>query len=136
MSRHSRSTLQEFAELVREKGLVGIELAEIVKPKGYAARIASEDKKLKRTQLRKIFAEFKRVFDGYRKNRSFGDEELTALYMLFPILEYQKNRNLLSGDFVRMMEAVIDSMINNPSEDNVKRAEQFLTALVAYARES
>jgi CRISPR type III-A-associated protein Csm2 len=127
--------IQEFTYLVKKNHLAGIDLASIVKPDGYAAQIA-RNSEIKRTQLRKIFAEFKRVFDGYRKSKSFGEEELTALYMLFPILEYQKNRNLLSEDFVRMMEAVIESMINNPSEENVKRAEQFLTALVAYARES
>jgi len=125
--------IKDFTRLVKSNHLAGIELGKIVKPDGYAAKIA-QNSGIKRTQLRKIFAEFKRVFDSYRKNKSFGDEDLTTLYMLFPILEYQKNRRLLREDFVRMMEAVIDSVINNPSEENVKRAEQFLTALVAYSK--
>ncbi|QWK20606.1 MAG: type III-A CRISPR-associated protein Csm2 [Hydrogenobacter thermophilus] len=127
--------IREFTDLVKKNHLAGIDLASIVKPDGYAARIA-RNSGIKRTQLRKIFTEFKRVFDSYRKSKSFGEEELTSLYMLFPILEYQKNRRLLREDFVHMMEAVIESMINNPAEENVKRAEQFLTALVAYAKES
>jgi len=126
--------INEFTQRVRKEHLIGIDLGKMVRPNGYAAQIA-RNTKIKRTQLRKIFAEFKRVFDSYRKNKSLGEEELTALYMLFPTLEYQKNRRLLREDFVRMMEAVIDSVINNPSEENVKRAEYFLTALVAYARE-
>ena len=128
------SIIKEFTQLVKSNHLAGIDLSKMVKPNGYAAKIA-QNGGIKRTQLRKIFAEFKRVFDSYRKHKSLGEEELTALYMLFPILEYQKNRKLLKEEFVHMMEAVIDSMINNPSEENMNRAEQFLTALVAYSKE-
>lgn len=116
---------------LKREPIKNIPLKELVKPDKYAHSIA-KSMKITRTQLRKIYSEFKEIFDSFKKNKKFDDEALTRLYMLYPIIEYQKNRGVISEDFAKLITALLENIEKYHSEEDMDRAYKFLTALIAY----
>lgn len=95
---------------------------------GYAQAIVLEnqkgEKELKRTQLRKIFNEFKNI--EKKKDK-------TEIYKLYYILEYQANRKLISHKFKELLWALLDELEKHFEDTEVtKKIDEFITALVAY----
>jgi len=131
----------EFEDLLGRKALKEIPVGEIVKPYGYAYSIAKLSK-AKNVQLRKLYAELKHIIDERKriKDEELSEEEKKSLearlYMLYPILEYQQKRELIGKELKDVMQKLVEKLINGIDDvRNFERAEQFLTALVAYAKD-
>ena len=139
------SETKKLAGLLKSKPIKEINLLSLVKRGGYAERVASElqkQKKTRRSQVRKLFSEFKQIFDLVGKDlKNKGDrldvinsEAGMKLCMLYPIIAYQKERDIISEDFADLMSSLIDNLNNEPTKENFEQAKNFLTALVAYMR--
>ena len=125
--------INEFISKLRESAIANISTSELVKPNGYAFGIASQ-LKVTRVQLRKIYSELKYIFERVSNVGKLEEDTRTKLYMLYPILEYQKNRGVMDARFVSLMYALIENLERNETKENFEQAERFLTALVAYTR--
>lgn len=117
---------------IKEKGGIGkIEKRDLLRPEGYAAQIAKEAK-LTRVQLRKIFAEFKWIKERYDKDKGrTKDEILMRIYKLYPLIQYQKNRNLINEPFKNLLFTILDNL-EEKLDENLENAYDFIEALVAY----
>ncbi len=129
----SGDKLKELIDKLRNKAIANIPTSELVKPDGYASKIAGQ-LKITRVQLRKIYSELKYIFERVSSVGRLEEDTRTKLYMLYPILEYQKNRGVIDGRFVNLMYALIENLERNETKENFEQAERFLTALVAYTR--
>ena len=129
----SGDKLKELIDKLRNSAIANIPTYELVKPDGYASKIAGQ-LKITRVQLRKIYSELKYIFERVSSVGRLEEDTRTKLYMLYPILEYQKNRGVIDGRFVNLMYALIENLERNETKENFEQAERFLTALVAYTR--
>ncbi|MFZ8831728.1 MAG: type III-A CRISPR-associated protein Csm2 [Thermodesulfobacteriaceae bacterium] len=126
------ATIKKFIEEINEKkGLKQFDLGELIKPNKYAHKI-STSLKLTRVQLRKIFTEFKTAYEMYKKGKD--QYQIKArLYRLYPILQYQVNRNVIDNDFKELMWVILDSL--DKDLENFDNTIEFMEALVAYLKE-
>ncbi len=131
--RQEQDRLREFVNSLKTKPISNLPLSELVKPKGYAATIAQQ-LKITRVQLRKVYSELKYICDRVKEEGSLQEETKTKLYMLYPILEYQKNRKVVNERFTELMFALIDNLDRYSTKENFEQADRFLTALVAYTK--
>ncbi len=135
MERDNRGDkLGEFIGRLKKGAIANIPTSELVKPNGYAWHIARE-LGITMVQLRKVYSELKYIFERVSESGELDESMKTQLYMLYPILEYQKNRKVISGHFVKLMNALLENLEKNESPDNFKQADRFLTALVAYMKQ-
>jgi CRISPR type III-A-associated protein Csm2 len=138
-SNEKNSTISEFIEEIKNKGgLKQFDLGELIKPNGYAHKI-SKNLKFKRVQLRKIFTELKTVYKMYKNIKDKKDKEvnekkqiMARLYKLYPILQYQVNRDVIDNDFKELMWVILDYL--EKDLENFDNAMEFIEALVAYLR--
>jgi CRISPR type III-A-associated protein Csm2 len=128
-----RNNLGDFMKIIKQNPLTSIKTSDLVKPNGYAANIA-RNLKVTRVQLRKVYSELKYVFESVKQKGSIDDEMKTKMYMLYPILEYQKNRGVIDERFVELMNALLENLERHENKENFEQADRFLTALVAYTR--
>ena len=125
-------TIKELIDKIENKeGLKQIDLGELIKPHEYAYKISTQ-LKLSRVQLRKIFTEFKTIYEMYKKGKD-QNQIKARLYKLYPILQYQVNRKLIDNDFKELMWVILDSLEKNL--DNFENTKEFMEALVAYSKE-
>jgi len=137
MNKYSISAL--LNEL-NQKEIGDINLKDLIGPGRYAEQIVDEAK-LTRVQLRKIFAEFKNVFNKF-ENREKPEKIQINLYKLYPLLKYQQNRKLIKNkDFIRLLFKILDQLdesLKKPENEKTKKnfeyAQEFIQALVAYIR--
>lgn len=126
-----KDKLQQFIEKVRREGLKSFSLAELLKPNGYASLFATKGE-LTRVQLRKIFTEFKNIYEYYSSQDKKIASVKTRIYKLYPLIYYQYNRKLISEEFKELIVAILDSLDRN-FEENIEMTMSFIEALVAYA---
>ncbi|HID66474.1 MAG TPA: type III-A CRISPR-associated protein Csm2 [Aquificaceae bacterium] len=127
-----RNVAEELKRLIQNNPIGEIDLKDLLKPRGYAYRVAHE-LKITKVQVRKIYAEFKGIYESLKRNGwKFDEEILTRLYMLYPIIEYQKNRRVLDKSFADLITALIENIEKFPNKKNIETAEKFFTAIVAY----
>ncbi len=127
--------LREFIGRIRREAISSIPTSALVKPKGYASEIA-RSLKITRVQLRRVYSELKYVFDRVKQEGTLDEEVRTKMYMLYPVLEYQKNRGVIDGRFVELMFALLENLEKYETKENFEKADRFLTALVAYTKEA
>lgn len=120
---------QLILEIKQKNGLGGIDIKELLKPDGYAKNVVDEAG-LKRVQLRKIFSEFKIIKERYEKGETEKVKKL--MYKLYPIIQYQCNRKLISENFRDLMFVILESLENNFTKENFEHTFEFMEALVAY----
>jgi len=125
----SHSSAKELIRELKNKPIREIPLYKLVKYEEYAHRIAHE-LKISRVQLRRVYSELKHIL----KAKKITEVNISKLYMLYPILAYQKERGVVGEEFVNLMYALLENIEKHPDERNLETAEKFLTALVAYAR--
>jgi CRISPR type III-A-associated protein Csm2 len=118
-------------EIENKEGLKHIDLGELIKPHKYAHEISTM-LKLTRVQLRKIFTEFKTIYEMYKKVKD-PSQIKARLYKLYPILQYQVNRKLIDNDFKELMWVILDYLERDL--ENFDNAMEFMEALVAYSKE-
>jgi len=127
----STSKIKELENRIKREGLKNIHLKELIGPDGYAKKIV-EEAELTRVQLRKLFNEFKSIYQQYQKGAN-ADEIKVKLYQLYPLLQYQVNRNLIKNEeFKDLIFAILDKLDENLEEFRV--AMKFLEALIAYIK--
>jgi len=132
--KHEERVIDKLIKEIKDgKGLGNIELKELLRPGGYADKVVGEAK-LTRVQLRKIFAEFKTIKELYKKENQNSEKILTRLYKLYPMIQYQTNRKLISEDFKKLIFAILDSLDQNFTKKNFDQTMEFMEALVAYTR--
>ncbi len=108
----------------------------IAEENGYAESVARDrdiKKRLKTTQLRKIFDRVKTIERNL--NEHGWDEVRSDFYMLRPELAYAKARKLIPDQFFRLVDACmkqVDKGDNEQKERNYARFVRFLEAIVAY----
>lgn len=129
----NNNAIDKFIEKLRREPIANIPLKDLVKPKGYAEKIV-QNLRVTRVQLRKIYSEMKYIFERVRKKGRLDEETEVKFYMLYPVLEYQKNRRVIDEKFVRLMDALLENLERNPTKENFEQAERFLIALVAYMK--
>ena len=128
----SISVAEELRRKIQNSPISDIGLKDLVKPNGYAYRIA-RDLKLTKVQVRKIYSEFKGIYEALKRNAwKFNEDILTKLYMLYPMIEYQKNRKVLNEEFANLITALIENIEKFNDRKNIETAERFFTAIVAY----
>jgi len=127
-------TIKELINKIKNQGgLKEIDLGELIRPENYAYKI-SKDLKLTRVQLRKVYTEFKNIYDIYKKTKGKDENEIkTRLYKLYPILQYQVNRKLIDNDFKELIWEILNSLDKNL--ENFENTMEFIKALVAYSKE-
>ncbi len=133
VGKNKNDPIEEFKNKIDSEPICKIPVNQLVKPDGHAALIAKR-LNITRVQLRKIYAELKYIFDRIKQSGSFDEEIEARLYMLYPILEYQKNRKVIDSNFVDLMFALLDNLSKYKDKSNFEQAEKFLTALVAYTK--
>ena len=130
--------VNDLIRKLKEGPIARIGLKDLVGPDGYAKNIA-RSLKVSRVQMRRVYNEFKQAFSKVKrkKQESLKEEDMNRLYMLFPILEYQKNRKppLIDEKLADLMNALIENVDRFRDRKNVETAEKFLTALIAYSKE-
>lgn len=92
--------------------------------------------RLKITQLRKLFAEIKRLereLGASRETESLTPQFYSQLYLLHPVLAYAKGRDLIDQDFFELMRVSL-SRDKLKTVADFRRFSQFLTAVVAYSK--
>ncbi len=124
-----RYSVDDLINKLKNAPIKDIPLSELVKHGKYAYKIA-KDLNISRVQLRRIYSELKHIL----RSKGMTDDNASKLYMLYPILAYQRERGVLSGNFVNLMYELLENIEKYPDEKNLEIAEKFLTALVAYAR--
>ena len=108
----------------------------IAEENGYAESVARDrdiKKRLKTTQLRKIFDRVKTIERNL--NERGWDAVRSDFYMLRPELAYAKARELIPDQFFRLVDACmkqVDKGDNEQKERNYARFVRFLEAIVAY----
>ncbi len=132
--RDNTYSVESLVSRLKREPLNSIPPSELLKPRKFAYSIAKQ-LKIRRAQLRRIYGELKAIFEDVKKRGSFDDESLTKLYMLYPILEYQRSRNLVGSDFVKLITALLENVEQFSEQENIDMVDKFLTALVAYARD-
>ena len=128
--------VNDLIRKLKEGPIARIGLKDLVGPDGYAKNIA-RSLKVSRVQMRRVYNEFKQAFSKVKrkKQESLKEEDMNRLYMLFPFLEYQKNRKLMDERLTNLMNALIENVDRFRDRKNVETAEKFLTALIAYSKE-
>jgi CRISPR type III-A-associated protein Csm2 len=126
-----KNLLRDPSDPHKSLSLEHIDLRELLKPDGFAKAIVDEAK-VKISQLRKIFAEFKAIYHKYNKN---PDEARYRIYKLYPLIQYQINRGLIQEKFGDLIFSILNSLDSNFTEQNFKRIMDFMEALVAYAKQ-
>jgi len=108
----------------------------IAEENGYAESVAADrdiKKRLKATQLRKIFDRAKTIERNL--NEDGWDAVRSDFYMLRPELAYAKARKLIPEQFFRLVDACmkqVDKGDNEQKRSNYARFVRFLEAIVAY----
>lgn len=125
--------LNELIQRLKKEPIANIHVRELVKPGGYAHSIVDK-LGVKRSQLRKVFSEMKEIFERVKEKGTIDEEIEVKFYMLYPIIEYQRNRGIIKEPFARLMEALLDNLERYKTPENFEQAERFLTALVAYMK--
>ncbi len=116
---------------------------------GYAKGIV-EELKLSNVQLRKFYMEIRNVYERYldyelnfsgksEDEKKKKEEELKYhLYRLYAITHYQVNRGVIkekNGEkFLKLMDNIVDSLVNNFNKENLRKASDFFMAMVAYSK--
>lgn len=93
-------------------------------------------RRLKITQLRKLFAEIKRLekqLKGSPDTNSLPQEFYNELWLLQPELAYARGRELIDQDFFELMRVSL-SRDKLKTVADFRRFSQFLTAVVAYSK--
>ena len=134
--RVAESKILEFIERLKKEGIGKIEKKDLLKPEGYAAKI-SQELKLSRVQLRKVFSEFKIIKEKYEKYKQSKDTKIKQdieikIFKLYPMLQYQENRGVIDKRFKDMIFQILENLEKNLDE-NMDNAYEFIEALVAYA---
>jgi len=124
-----RYSVDDLINKLKSAPIKDIPLSELVKHGKYAYKIAW-DLKISRVQLRRIYSELKHIL----RSKKITEANIPKLYMLYPILAYQRERGVVNENFVNLMYALLENIEKYPDEENLETAEKFLTALVAYAR--
>ena len=128
----TKEFIQKLLNELKNKNLGDFSLKDLLTPDGYAERVVKEAK-LTRVQLRKNYAEFKRLED--MKKRKEKDEVIKMeIYKLYPILQYQANRGLIDEDFKKLMFKILDGLESNLEGKNFEYTMEFMKALVAYTQ--
>lgn len=95
-----------------------------------------EKRRLKITQLRKLFAEIKRLereLKGKKDDEPLQGQFYDQLWLLQPELAYAKGRNLIDADFFELMrKSLVKEKLRTVAD--FRRFSQFLTAVVAYSK--
>jgi CRISPR-associated protein Csm2 len=123
----------------KSKTFKDMQIIEFAPPEECAQIIAEQlaKKKMKITQLRKIFTTIKalelRVKDQ-KPDDSFMEQEF---YMLIPHLAYAKGRDLIPSDFYDRMKKIIGDGKTGKIKtvEDFKRFVDFMTAIIAYHKE-
>ena len=108
----------------------------IAEENGYAESVARDrdiKKRLKTTQLRRIFDRVKTIERNL--NEHGWDAVRSDFYMLRPELAYAKARKLIPDQFFRLVDACmkqVDKGDNEQKRSNYARFVRFLEAIVAY----
>jgi CRISPR-associated protein Csm2 len=108
----------------------------IAEENGYAESVARDrdiKKRLKTTQLRRIFDRVKTIERSL--NEHGWDAVQSDFYMLRPELAYAKARKLIPDQFFRLVDACmkqVDKGDNEQKRSNYSRFVRFLEAIVAY----
>ena len=97
-------------------------------------------KRIKITQLRKLFAEVKCLERELKIKRLWEEKEeilpedfYTGLWLLHPELAYARGRNLIDEDFFKLMRRSIQPE-KLKSVGDFRRFSEFLTAVLAYSK--
>ncbi|RTZ58993.1 MAG: type III-A CRISPR-associated protein Csm2 [Gammaproteobacteria bacterium] len=139
--RKDASEIRNFENYLRRlECFSDTDLRELVKPQGYADRLASflknHTKGIKTTQLRKFFNEIKSATQKAKSGN--WDEAKANLWRIYPIIAYSVARDLMPKEFGEMMNLVLEKVENCPNEEKLKnsfdRLNDFITALYAYFR--
>lgn len=122
-----KKVISEFFEKIKENPNEALKDDRILRPGGYADRIAHEvGNSLKRTQLRRVFHQIKKIREYIRKSKDYKE----VIYEAYPLLAYNKGRKNLPEDFYKLIVELLSL-----SEQNKQLAEKtvkFVEALVAY----
>lgn len=108
----------------------------IAEENGYAESVARDGdikKRLKTTQLRKIFDRVKTIERDL--NEKGWDDVQSGFYMLRPELAYANARKLIPDQFFRLMDTCmkqVDKGNNEQKKENYAKFVRFLEAIVAY----
>ncbi len=117
------------------------DLRELIKPEGYADKLASylknnTRKEVKTAQLRKFFNEIKSA--TYKAKGGQLKDAKIALWRIYPIIAYSEARDLMPKEFANLMRLVLEKVENCNKEEKLQksfeRLEDFITALYAYFR--
>jgi len=116
------------------------DLKELVKPEGYADKLArylkNHTRGIKTTQLRKFFNEIKSATQKAKNNKL--EEAKIALWRIYPIIAYSEARGLMPEEFGELMYLVLkkveDCRKQEKLQKSFERLEDFITALYAYFR--
>ncbi len=119
--------------------IAGENLRELLKPQGYADRLAeflkNHTRGIKSTQLRKFFNEIKSATQKAKTN--LNDAKAT-LWRIYPIIAYSEARDLMPREFGDIMRLVLEKVESCSEEERLKksfeRLNDFITALYAYFR--
>ncbi len=131
----ARQQIEELINKIKnEGGLKKIDLGELIKPEKYA-HIISKGLELSRVQLRRIYTEFKNIYDTYQNSKKSKEVNVnkikSSLYKLYPILQYQASRQIIDDKFKELMWKILDSLEKDP--ENFDNTMEFIKALVAYS---
>jgi len=92
--------------------------------------------RIKITQLRKFFAEVKRLERGLKgrgENQALDESFYAKLYLLHPLLAYAKGRKLIDDDFFKLMRSSLTREKLRTVKDFLTFSD-FLTAVLAYSK--
>lgn len=131
-------TLDEFI-IDKSKTFKDVSARDFAPPGKWADDVAKNKvgKKMKTTQLRKVFTSIKQMEQKVKGKNKTDKFEDPALYMLIPHLAYAKARDFIEDDFYKLMKNIIgdgDSGKIKTVED-FQRFVEFMTAIVAYHKE-
>ena len=103
---------------------------------GAAYVVAKSQGKMKITQLRKLFAEIKRldtILKGKDNDQPLDNEFYTRIWLLHPELAYARGRGLIDDSFFRLIRLSLSKDKLNTVAD-FHRLADFITAIVAYRK--
>jgi CRISPR type III-A-associated protein Csm2 len=141
-SRFTPPEIEEFrSEILKLVCFSEVNLKDLVKPQGYADKLANfltqSTRGIKTSQLRKFFNEIK---SATQKAKSGNLEEATVtLWRIYPIIAYSEARGLMPEEFGEIMRLVLEK-VESCTDDREKlklsfeRLDDFITALYAYFR--
>ena len=122
-----KKAISEFLEKIKENPNEALKDDRILKPGGYADRIAYEvGNSLKRTQLRRVFHQIKKIQEYIRKNKDYKE----IIYETYPLLAYNKGRKNLPEDFYKLIVELLN--LSEQDEQLAEKTVKFVEALVAY----